>query len=318
MPKVSVCIPVYGVEKYIERCARSLFEQTMQEGIEFIFVNDCTKDKSIEILEQVLAEYPQRRNQTKIIHHKVNRGLLAARETGLAHANGDYIIHCDSDDWVDLNMYEIMYNKAVSTDADMVYCDYYADAIKSKKIIKQETCTTSSSFMFRMCSNLAYASLWTKLYKRNICRSITLLDKNVCMNEDFIRNFYHLCKSNNLCHISVPFYHYFVNVSSISKNWKYSHVQDLLKIRDLIETEVSCGQCAKSCLMAYEQIILYVMLRHPEIVSKHEFLQYKRKFLNCIFVRTHMPLSKKLFLLAGMINYSITCFILFLMKARIG
>ena len=59
MVKVSVCIPVYGVEKYIERCARSLFEQTMSDGIEYIFVNDCTKDRSIEILEQVLSESPE-------------------------------------------------------------------------------------------------------------------------------------------------------------------------------------------------------------------------------------------------------------------
>ena len=112
--KVSVCIPVYGVEKYIEKCARSLFEQTMQDGIEFIFVNDCTKDRSIEILEQVLAEYPHRKEQTRIIHHEKNRGLVAARNTGLAYASGEYIIHCDSDDWVELDMYEKMYKKAIS------------------------------------------------------------------------------------------------------------------------------------------------------------------------------------------------------------
>lgn len=61
--KISVCIPVYGVEEYIGRCSRSLFEQTLQDGIEFIFVNDCTKDKSIEILTQVLDEYPNRKNK---------------------------------------------------------------------------------------------------------------------------------------------------------------------------------------------------------------------------------------------------------------
>ena len=87
--KVSVCIPVYGVEKYIERCARSLFEQTMQEGIEFIFVNDCTPDKNIEILERVLAEYPHRKEQTKIIHHENNKGLVSARNTGLTYAVGE-------------------------------------------------------------------------------------------------------------------------------------------------------------------------------------------------------------------------------------
>ena len=122
--KVSVCIPVYGVEKYIERCARSLFEQTMRDGIEFIFVNDCTPDKSIEILEKVLAEYPHRKKQTQIINHEKNSGLVAARKTGLAHATGEYIIHCDSDDWVELNMYEKMYHAAKAADADMVYCDY--------------------------------------------------------------------------------------------------------------------------------------------------------------------------------------------------
>ena len=66
--KVSICIPVYGVEKYIEKCARALFEQTMRDGLEFVFVNDCTPDKSIEILEQVLSEYPHRKAQTKIIN----------------------------------------------------------------------------------------------------------------------------------------------------------------------------------------------------------------------------------------------------------
>ncbi len=120
--KVSVCIPVYGVEKYIERCARSLFEQTMKDGIEFIFVDDCTPDRSIEILERVLKEYPQREKQVTVLHHPVNRGLVAARNSALAAASGDYIIHCDSDDWVDLDLYEKMYAKAAETDADMVYC----------------------------------------------------------------------------------------------------------------------------------------------------------------------------------------------------
>ena len=118
--KVSVCIPVYGVEKYIERCARSLFEQTMSDGIEFIFVNDCTPDKSIEILEKVLAEYPHRKKQTQIINHEKNSGLVAARKTGLAHATGEYIIHCDSDDWVDVDFYQVMYETAINNNADVV------------------------------------------------------------------------------------------------------------------------------------------------------------------------------------------------------
>ena len=88
MPKVSVIVPVYGVEKYIERCARSLFEQTLDD-IEYIFVDDCSPDRSIEILNQVIGEYPGRKDQVQIIHHASNQGLALARQTGLKAATGE-------------------------------------------------------------------------------------------------------------------------------------------------------------------------------------------------------------------------------------
>ena len=81
MPKVSVVIPVYGVEKYIERCARSLFEQTLDD-IEYIFVNDCTKDRSIDILNEVINDYPARKQQVRIVHHEENKGSALARLSG--------------------------------------------------------------------------------------------------------------------------------------------------------------------------------------------------------------------------------------------
>ena len=98
MVKVSVCIPVYGVEQFIERCACSLFEQTMRDGIEFIFVDDCSPDNSVQRLEEILKRYPERQAQVSIIHHEKNMGLVRARKTALEAACGEYIIHCDSDD----------------------------------------------------------------------------------------------------------------------------------------------------------------------------------------------------------------------------
>ena len=118
---VSVIVPVWGVEKYIERCARSLFEQSM-DSIEFIFVNDCTPDKSIEILNDVISDYPHRRENIKILHHSKNKGLPEARQTGIKASAGNYIIHCDSNDWVDRRLYEEMYNIAVKEDLDVVVC----------------------------------------------------------------------------------------------------------------------------------------------------------------------------------------------------
>ena len=81
MPKVSVIIPVYGVEKYIERCARSLFEQTLDD-IEYLFIDDCTPDKSVDILKHVLEEYPQRKSQVVIHRMEKNSGQAAVRKWG--------------------------------------------------------------------------------------------------------------------------------------------------------------------------------------------------------------------------------------------
>src|SRR5574344_2358361 len=111
MPKVSIIIPIYNVEKYIEKCARSLFEQT-EEDLEFIFVNDCTRDCSMQILNEVIKDYPSRKNQIKIITNEINQGLPFTHQRGQKEATGEYIIHCDSDDWVDINMYRMLYEKA--------------------------------------------------------------------------------------------------------------------------------------------------------------------------------------------------------------
>ena len=96
-PFVSVVIPVYEAEAFIERCCRSLFEQTLDE-MEFIFVSDGSKDKSIALIKEVLNDYPNRQTQTKIIDRKENRGVSYTRQEGLSHATGEYVIHCDSDD----------------------------------------------------------------------------------------------------------------------------------------------------------------------------------------------------------------------------
>ncbi|MCM1452577.1 MAG: glycosyltransferase [Clostridium sp.] len=125
--KVSVLIPIYGVEKYIARCARSLFNQTLKEGIEFIFVNDATKDNSMDVLKSVIDEFPNRKEQIRIIEHSENKGLAVARVTGVTSAKGEYVTHCDSDDWVEPTMYEKMYNVAKQKGSDIVVCDYVTE-----------------------------------------------------------------------------------------------------------------------------------------------------------------------------------------------
>ena len=120
MPKVSVIIAVYNVEAYIERCLHSLFSQTLND-IEYIFVDDATPDSSIELIYKTIESYPNRRNQIKVLRHTYNRGLAAARTTGMREATGEYIISCDPDDYIEQDMYEKMYLRAVETSADIMF-----------------------------------------------------------------------------------------------------------------------------------------------------------------------------------------------------
>lgn len=122
MPKVSVIVPVYNVSAYIEKCASSLFAQTLDD-IEYIFVNDCTPDDSVEKIERTLESFPERVPQTRIVTMPANGGQATVRRQGAILATGDYIIHCDSDDWADLDLYESLYNKAIEDNADIVVCD---------------------------------------------------------------------------------------------------------------------------------------------------------------------------------------------------
>ena len=219
MSQVSVCIPVYGVEKYIERCARSLFEQTMTDGIEFIFVDDCTIDKSIEILERILAEYPGRQAQTKIIHHATNKGLVAARNTGLAHATGDYIIHCDSDDWVDLDFYESLYKKAIETGADVVVAPYKREYEKESAAEEPLECGNIDEYIKKNGRKVYY--LWSKLYKRQIALDKTLYcPEHIQVTEDILRNIQMLNLCQKISFVSGTYYHYYANDSSMTNNFK--------------------------------------------------------------------------------------------------
>ena len=119
MYRVSVIIPIYKVEKYIERCAISLLEQTLPD-IEIIFVDDCSPDDSMRLLDSVLLKYSDLFPNIKIIHHEVNSGSAVARITGIKAAEGEYIAFCDSDDWVDKEMYAYLYSGAQASGADMV------------------------------------------------------------------------------------------------------------------------------------------------------------------------------------------------------
>ena len=135
IPAVSVLVPVYNVSKYIERCAHSLFQQTFDD-IEYVFVNDCSPDDSIKKLQKVIEQYPNRKKRVQIIHHDKNRGASVSRNTCLENSTGKYIQFIDSDDWIESDMIETMYNKAETESADIVVCDFVIEKANTKEFCR--------------------------------------------------------------------------------------------------------------------------------------------------------------------------------------
>lgn len=232
MPKVSVIVPVYGVEKYIERCARSLFEQTLDD-IEYLFIDDCTPDKSIEILKQVMNDYPQRIQQVVIHRMEQNSGQAAVRKWGILHATGEYVIHCDSDDWVDVHMYEEMYNKATEKGADVVVCDFAIhEGNNVNEIVHACGSLKYQEFLERILFQRDSWSLWNKLFKREVCYK-NIIYPNGNMGEDMLICIQMLLSCNSMSYVPKGYYFYYCNSSSISNKKEianqvrnYEHLKD--------------------------------------------------------------------------------------------
>lgn len=124
IPKVSVCVPVFKVERYIERCVVSICNQTLDE-LEIIFINDQSPDKSWKILKETIAQYPQRLANIILLENASNLGPAISRQRCAQVATGEYIYFADSDDWLDKDMLATMYNIAVEKKADIVGTDIF-------------------------------------------------------------------------------------------------------------------------------------------------------------------------------------------------
>lgn len=122
-PKISIIVPVFNVQEHIERCVRSLFEQSLSE-LEYIFVDDCSTDGSKETLLSVLAEYPHRQNQVTVLSNSRRRGPLQSRSRGDLLAKGRYLMHADADDYLELDAAERLFRQATDEHSDAVVISY--------------------------------------------------------------------------------------------------------------------------------------------------------------------------------------------------
>lgn len=184
--KVSICVPVYGGEKYIAQCARSLFEQTY-ENIEFVFVNDCTKDKSIEVVLRVAEDYPQRKASVRIVNHDKNRGLAASRRTGVEKATGDYFLYIDEDDYLEKDAIRQYVACAVESGADIVMADH--NFVMSDGVVPHYDVVPADKkeYVKMLLTRKASIEIWGRLIRRSFVMEHSLFaPEGLDLSEDFV------------------------------------------------------------------------------------------------------------------------------------
>lgn len=225
--KISIIIPIHKVEAFIARCATTLLEQTLRE-VEYIFVDDATPDSSIQVLEEVVARYPERKEQVRIVHHDVNKGLPAARNTGLAMATGEYIFHCDSDDYVELTMLEEMYKIAKEQDVDIVWCDWFLTFAENERYMKQPSFETPIEALKAMLSGGMKYNVWNKLVRRSLYTDNGIqFPAGYGMGEDMAMMML-FAHAQNVAYIPKAYYHYIkTNTNAFSQTYSDKHLMEL-------------------------------------------------------------------------------------------
>jgi glycosyltransferase involved in cell wall biosynthesis len=229
MYAVSVIIPIYNVAPFVARCAMSLFEQTF-EDIEYIFVDDATQDNSIEILQNIINKYPQRKQHIKIIHHQYNKGPAISRQTGLSNATGEYISMCDSDDYIEADTIERFYGAAKNTNADIAVCDIFMENTCGQIIITDKVASTKDeNFLNMLKQEEAQGYLWNKFVRKALFNNTEiLLSQNINYLEDWYvtQRLYYFADS--IVKVEKPLYHYVCNTDSITKKIKKNNFESAI------------------------------------------------------------------------------------------
>lgn len=268
MIKVSVIVPAYNVSKYVAKCLDSLVNQTLKD-IEIIVINDCSKDNTKEIL----TKYQKKYNNIKVIHNKTNKGIGYNRNIGIKKATGKYISFIDSDDYVDITMYEKMYKKAEKEKLDLVICKFHKmlekndgsleEIVPDFKIEKFNNTTLKDSPNLLLDINLAP---WNKLYKKDLVRDNWFPEK--LKYEDAIFVVKAMARAKKIGMVDEKLNYYLVHSKSETTVMD-KRVFDIIEINRLILEELKKHDY-------YDEIIEYVEAK--EIRSLHNYnIQQKKQ-----------------------------------------
>lgn len=246
--EISIVVPVFNVEGYLNRCVKSLVEQCYEQ-FEIILVDDGSKDKS----GQICDEWKEKDSRIRVIHKK-NGGLSSARNTGIQYARGKYICFIDSDDWIEKDYLLLLRNTIISTDADFVQCCY--KKVNDHKILFDKSNNDKNILYFNSKEAITSAllnekitwSAWGKLYKKSCFDGIEYPEGKIFEDKPVTTKI--ILNSITICYIEISLYNYYFNEKSISNN-KFS-----LKKLDAIEMGIKSSQMIKEAYPDLEKLCL--------------------------------------------------------------
>lgn len=285
-PKVSIIVPIYNVENYLDRCMQSLICQTLTD-IEIILVDDESPDKCPQMCEA----YAIKDNRIKVIHKK-NGGLGFARNSGLDVATGEYVAFVDSDDFIDIRMYNKLYEIAHKEDLDIVYCGFYEynniNDIKKRQEVNKYTvflgdkCHEVLHGMLSPCGSKGRItkfemSVWHSIYRRSLFvdNNIKFCSERQFISEDIIFHIDYIWHCKKIAFIPEPYYYYCLNETSLSKKYRKDRLQKV----DILCTEVYNRVSAKQYKFSIDDCMYFacLSLRYPLTMLKQYNMSSKER-----------------------------------------
>ena len=224
-PKVSIIVPVYKSEKYLKTCIDSLLAQTLPD-IEILLIDDGSPDSSGILCD----DFAKSDSRIKVFHN-TNHGVSYTRQFGVDHAVGEYTIHVDPDDWVEPNMMEVLYDKAVAEQADVVICDILREKAGDLKVLKQEPLSLDHQDVLREMYYRLHGSCCNKLIRRS-CYSdfhVRFPLELTCFEDLYVTSAI-MKEKVKVAYVGEAFYHYIVGVNENSLVKKAKHHPHLLSL----------------------------------------------------------------------------------------
>lgn len=340
LPMISIIIPIYNSEQYLNRCIDSILDQTYH-NLEIILVNDGSKDNSAQICDDYMVRDPR-----VVVIHKQNQGVSKARSSGIEVARGEYIMFVDSDDWIDSIMCETMMNALLAHNVRSAMCSYvreYPGRSLPKTVEPKDVVFDNRTLLRRLCGLVGeelrhpenldnYNMMCGKLYPAAALKGISVTDiKQVGSSEDLLFNLDSYAVVESMVYINRPFYHYRRNiVTSITGKYKpelekqWDTVYD--KILGFIEANqldqrytaalnnrialnvlglgLNCLRDGASCLEKFKRLNRVITVPHRKAALKQLPLK-------------HMPLHWKLFYFSAKHRLTVLLYILLLVIAKL-